>query len=388
MSTHILIMAPLYPPFVKGGGPIRSIYNLVNALSNDYSFSVITGDRDLGDSVKPAYIKADEWLDAEGTRVLYTPAARLSPIRLVRLLRQANADVIYCNSFFSYRFSILPVLMSRLGLVPGRFVLAPRGEFSPGALGLKARKKHFFLCLAKAIKLHKSVTWHATTEDEAKLIRKVIQDHPTVIVAPNLVEPPSQTLGADYSEKAKGQLKIVFVSRITRKKNLKFALQSLEGVRGNFEFDIYGPIEDRGYWRECEELARSLCSEHEIRYLGPVPHSDIPRIFRNAQVFLFPTLGENFGHVIYESLASGCPVITSDQTPWIDLANWGAGHALSLGDPAAFTRRIQELVDLPPHDYRRHSLNAMNFARYVAESSRRDHNYNALFSGLDSNEIS
>ena len=34
-------------------------------------------------------------------------------------------------------------------------------------------------------------------------------------------------------------------------------------------------------------------------------------------LFVFPTLGENFGHVIYESLMCGTPVLVSDNTPWL-----------------------------------------------------------------------
>lgn len=385
MSTHILIMAPYYPPFVKGGGPIRSIYNLVNTLSTDYRFSVITGDRDLGDSVKGKSIRTDKWVDVEGARVLYAPATKLSPLRLARLLRQSHPDVIYCNSFFSYRYSILPVLLSRLRLTSGRLVLAPRGEFSPGALSLKNRKKRLFLGLSRAMRLHKSVTWHATTDAEADLVRAEMAAPVSIVVAPNLVDPPTQKPEALDREKSRGSLKIVFVSRITRKKNLKLALQCLEGIQGNIELDIYGPLEDLQYWRECEEIMHTLESRHQIKYRGTASHSDIPAIFRHAQILLFPTLGENFGHVIYEALANGCPVITSDQTPWIDLNARGAGQSLPLDDIGAFSDAVQRFVDMPQPEYLVASRQAHSYGIQVANESARDRGYHCLFD-LGSND--
>jgi glycosyltransferase involved in cell wall biosynthesis len=35
--------------------------------------------------------------------------------------------------------------------------------------------------------------------------------------------------------------------------------------------------------------------------------------------FVLPTIGENFGYVFLEALAAGCPLITSDRTPWTTL---------------------------------------------------------------------
>src|SRR5581483_8212658 len=61
---------------------------------------------------------------------------------------------------------------------------------------------------------------------------------------------------------------------------------------------------------------------------------------------LFPTHGENYGHVIREALAAGCPVIISDQTPWRGLEALGVGWDLALSDPQAFTGVLQRCIDM------------------------------------------
>jgi len=51
-------------------------------------------------------------------------------------------------------------------------------------------------------------------------------------------------------------------------------------------------------------------------------------IFSQATAFVFPTLVENFGHVIAETLSVGCPVSVTANTPWTELIQSGAGKQL------------------------------------------------------------
>ena len=48
-KNRILIFIDWFLPAYKAGGPIRSIANLVDHLSESFKFYIITGDRDLGD---------------------------------------------------------------------------------------------------------------------------------------------------------------------------------------------------------------------------------------------------------------------------------------------------------------------------------------------------
>jgi glycosyltransferase involved in cell wall biosynthesis len=43
---------------------------------------------------------------------------------------------------------------------------------------------------------------------------------------------------------------------------------------------------------------------------------DVPGTFAQYDLFAFPSRGENFGHVVLESLSVGTPVLVSDRTPW------------------------------------------------------------------------
>jgi glycosyltransferase involved in cell wall biosynthesis len=86
---------------------------------------------------------------------------------------------------------------------------------------------------------------------------------------------------------------------------------------------------------------------------GAVPHEQVRQTLLAHDVFLLPTLGENFGHVIAEALQAGCPVVVSDRTPWRGLQDLGVGWDLPLGDLRAFTRVLQHCADMAPDEFDR-----------------------------------
>lgn len=47
---RVLVCVPHYLPGMKAGGPIRSLGHLVEHLGEEFEFSLLTADRDLGDT--------------------------------------------------------------------------------------------------------------------------------------------------------------------------------------------------------------------------------------------------------------------------------------------------------------------------------------------------
>src|SRR5690606_7270294 len=108
-------------------------------------------------------------------RVYYAPLEQLTITRIEKLMRDTPFDILDLNSFFSYRFTIQPLILRRLGRIPRQpVILAPRGEFSQGALELKRWKKALFISMAKAFGLYNGLIWQASSEYEADDIRRVL----------------------------------------------------------------------------------------------------------------------------------------------------------------------------------------------------------------------
>jgi glycosyltransferase involved in cell wall biosynthesis len=359
----ILILSDYYLPGYKGGGSSRTLINTVDHLGGEFRFKLLTSDRDLGDTGPYPQVAFGSWQPVGGAEVFYLSPRDLSLRSLRALIRRTKHDVLYLNSFFSPNFTIKPLLLRRLGLIPRvPTILAPRGEFSPGALMLKGFKKRAYLTFARALGLYRNVVWQASSEYEEESIRSWLGDHVRVVIARDL--PPLTFGGGEQPprrEKTAGRLKIVFLSRISRKKNLSGALRMLDGLKGEVQFDIYGPLEDRGYWAECQRVIDSLPRNVQVRYCGGVAHEQVVDAMAEHDLFFFPTLGENYGYVVLEALIAGCPVLLSDRTPWRNLKERGVGWDLPLDQPERFRAVLQGCVEMNPQEHRSWSHRARTF---------------------------
>lgn len=362
MNTKVLLFTTYYTPAVKGGGPIQSIKNIVENLSNQLSFYIITSDRDLGDEHPYKNVKSNVWTRVGKANVYYVDKKSINLRMLIHSIKNIDYDVIYLNSFFSYRDSILPILVNKLyGKPTKQIIIAPRGEFSEGALSLKRGKKRVYLHLAKILGIYKKIKWHATAEEEKKDIISIIGEKANVVIASNLTADYTKLNYYDGKNKAIGELKIIFLSRLHPKKNLKKAIEFLNKVKGEICLSIYGPIEDNMYWNECENMIKKLPSNIRVEYKGIIAHNDISGVFQKNHIFLLPTLGENFGHVISEALVGGCPIIISDKTPWVNLESERVGFDIPLKNEDEFVNAIQKFVDMDKQEYLIYSKNAFEY---------------------------
>jgi len=368
-KTIILSFVSHYLPGYKAGGPIRTLANMVDRLGDEFQFNIITADRDFNDTKAYAGPEIGRWNRVSKADVLYTSQKMRSLKVFRKILSSTQSDIIYLNSFFSHHFTIRPLLLRRLNLISSiPFILAPRGEFSPGALGLKSLKKTMYIWTAKAFGLYHGIIWHASSEYEEVDIRRWFGRDVQVVVAPNLLplihlEDELQT----KRKKASGSLKIIFLSRISRKKNLHIALKMLNGLKGKVSFNIYGPMEDKNYWAECKKIIAALPENIKVRYCSSVEHANVSTVMSEHDIFFLPTLGENFGHVILEAICAGCPVLISDQTPWRDLARKGIGWDLPLNNSAMFRQVLQTCIDMNQGEYDILSKRARKYGFMIAK---------------------
>jgi glycosyltransferase involved in cell wall biosynthesis len=344
----ILTFVTFYLPGYKAGGPLRTIANMVDHLSDDFNFLIVTMDRDLGDKFPYPGVQTKQWQPVGNAMVYYLPHKDCTIKEIANLIVKTQHDVLYLNSFFEPIFTLKPLLARRFGWIPNKpIIVAPRGEFSTGAIELKYLKKFLYIKFASLFRLYKNVTWQASSEYEAMDIVRVLNASRAFIhVASDLssrecidgiVDVPVHF--RDDSE----AVRIVFLSRISPMKNLDFALRVLSKVNASAIFDIYGPIEDAGYWLTCKKLMTQLPTNVSVNYLGSVHPAQVADIFSRYDLFFFPTRGENYGHVIAEALSVGTKVLLSDQTPWRQLETEQIGWDIPLQNLDRFVRIIDGL---------------------------------------------
>jgi glycosyltransferase involved in cell wall biosynthesis len=317
LKKKILSFVDYYLPGYKAGGPIQSIANLVENLGDEFEFDIICNDHDLLDREPHANVKIDEWNAVSKARVFYASRKSLNFKIIKKLLNETKYDLFYFNSFFSFKFTILPLFIYKFFLFSKKpCIIAPRGEFSLGALKLKYIKKIIYLYISKLLGLYNNLYWQASSDNEKKDILRNFRIAETLIyIAPDLISYEPIALN-HLSLRKSGPLRIIFLSRITPMKNLNFLLRVLQKVNFPIELSIYGPKDDLSYWKECLYSIDQLPSNIKLLVGDPIPQKQVKNILQKHDVFVLPTLGENFGHIIIEALIAGVPAIISNKTFW------------------------------------------------------------------------
>jgi glycosyltransferase involved in cell wall biosynthesis len=115
---------------------------------------------------------------------------------------------------------------------------------------------------------------------------------------------------------------VLFIGTIEPRKNLPALLQALLKLK---QTGIVIPLVIAGSrgWGTGEFLALEKELGSQIHEIGYVDDADLPFLYHEAQLFIFPSLAEGFGLPLLESLASGTPVLCSDIPVFHEI-----GHAL------------------------------------------------------------
>lgn len=356
---------------------------MIAHLGEEFQFLVVTRNTDYTESTPYSAIIPNTWTKQEGFEGFYIDEAALRYSTLKKLFRETACDIVYVNGIYSWYFSILPLWFAKKN--NKQLVVCSRGMLSAHALGVKSLKKKIFIGLAKFLRLYNHVVFHATNQEEASAIRKLLGNKTNVQIAPNLPrKAPKLFLSR---EKNPGQITLTSVARISPEKNTLFAIEVIRNYalkhltqphetnfleKVHLILDLYGPVYDQEYWKQCKEVIKSLPPQVRVTYRGSLAPEKLGDVFENAHFLLMPSQGENFGHTILESLQHGCPVIISDRTPWrglqhMDAVNGSVGWDLSLEQPEKFTEVLESCISMDQEEYSAMSLRAFNYAKGVTE---------------------
>lgn len=278
-SIKVMVFGTYFPPAFRAGGPVKTLNALVKQAPDGFDVRVLTRDADLGET-DPMPVTRDTWIAHGASQVRYiTNHSIRSWWNALRAARAFKPDIVYCNSFFDPRFSILPQLLARVRLF-GRpaVVVSPSGEFARDALAMKHRKKAAYLRLYSVTGMSRQVRWHASNSSERDDIMHVMGARSPVIVRENLTALP-QTATLPSRSKTARNLRAVHLARLAPIKGLAVLLDGLGMVDEDLSLDVFGPVEDLAYAKRCRELAERLPSKIEVRFNGPVEPDDVRRCF-------------------------------------------------------------------------------------------------------------
>jgi len=373
---RVLVCVSRYLPGFKSGGPIRAISNMIARLSAQFEFFVVTRDRDATDRQPFPGIEHNRWHRVGDAQVFY--CASITSSVLLEALRDAKPDLIHLNSFSDTLTRVLLWLrrMGKLDDIP--VLLAPRGEFSAGAMRIRRTKKRLYGTLTKLVGLYDNLHWQVSTPIEEE---ELLQASPARGLTSHSVHVVPEIFDAAVSSfhhplKRAGTVTLAFISRMSEKKNLHFLLDVLMEVRGDVAINLFGPVADKDvpYWTLCQSYLHNLPANIKAQYLGPLHHAMVPQTLREHHFFVLPTKGENFCHAAVESILNGTPVILSDRTPWVNLSPARAGFDIPLTSRNEWIDALQRCVDMDQKTYSTYLDGTRDYScRFSIENAVQEH---------------
>ena len=344
VKPRILILIGAFWPGHESAGPNLSIKAMCQALCDEFDFLLVARDRPFG-AAEPM-VANDAWHDLGWAKIHYLTVGRNGAEGLAALLRETPHDVLFSNGFFDREFTIPALLARRFGKAPRRpAIVAPRGEFSSGALGIKGARKGLYRFIVKTLGLANQVTFQVTSAEEEADIRAAFPRNPVARIGN--VRP----LFALPDHRPGKVFRATFLGRISPVKGLDVALEALALVTQHVDFTIYGPISDATHWARCQALIAALPANVTAHHDGELPNDAVPAAMARQDILLLPARSENFGHAIFEALAAGTPVLIGDKTPWRGLEEAKAGFDIALPDAPAVASAIDRLAAMPADGY-------------------------------------
>jgi glycosyltransferase involved in cell wall biosynthesis len=212
---------------------------------------------------------------------------------------------------------------------PTPLVISPHGMLAPVALAFSRLKKRAFWALLQGPVIRAAACLHATCEQEYGEIRGFGLANPVAIIPLGIDLP--EAIAAPSAAPAVERV-VLSLGRIHPKKGLAGLVHAWSKVETGYpgwRLKIVGPTE-LGHDNELRALAMALgLTRFSIE--GPIYGEAKTTVYRDADVFVLPTLNENFGLTVAEALIAGTPVISTKGAPWGGLEREGCGWWIDHG---------------------------------------------------------
>ena len=168
--------------------------------------------------------------------------------------------------------------------------------------------------------------------------RRSVEDHfgagLPITVTPYGAPPPlvSQPGRRDPGE----PLRLFYAGHLAQRKGIAYLIAALQRLSVPWQLTLAGPLPSAAPAELDAFLADERCN-----WLGHIPHRTLLEGMTRAHVFVFPSIVEGFGMVLYEAMAAGLPVITTPHTAGPDIMTDGReGFIVPIRNPDAIAARL------------------------------------------------
>jgi glycosyltransferase involved in cell wall biosynthesis len=137
-----------------------------------------------------------------------------------------------------------------------------------------------------------------------------------------------------------GTKRILFVSRLLRRKGAQFLLAAVAGLREDWDVHVVGDGPHRG---QLEEIARRMPRRPTFHGWVDNGSAELAALYRDASIFVFPSLAENSPVSLLEAMAAGCAIVATDLESCREVLG-DAARYFPPADVDALGRHFEELT--------------------------------------------
>ena len=345
IKNKILHVVDSFYPAVEFGGPIKSTKALCDFIINDvnYDLTVVANNKLRPHSSLTLDQKTDVFISSTNKyNIKWIDHSRwysglIFIIKLVRLIRQT--DLVHLTGLFN-NCSLFTIII--VFLFNKKIVISPRGSIQAIFEFPEVNRLRFKLLILKFYSIllrYNNSYWLGTTEVENNYSKRIKKLRSFLCINPVDLPIP------DYKKNKKNKFVICFISRLTQKKGvIRFLDITSKLPSDNFEVIIAGTPENKLIYEKVLSYTRDY---NNIKYYGLVTGLEKKEFYSKSDLFLFPSVSENFGIVIAEALSYGCSVLTSIKSPWSKHLEDGVLETFELTETDySITKKIINIFNL------------------------------------------
>lgn len=258
------------------------------------------------------------------------------------LLDELKPDVVHVNGCWMLQCS-WTVFWAKSKGYP--VVISPHGMLEPWDIEKNYWTKKLpalLLYQKKAIKIANALVATAETEKE-NLIKLGYNKNVTVVPNGIVID------GIKMKESWEERKQMLFLALYRRNKGIDILMQAISHMKEQLKDwkVIIAGVESDYTVEELKKMSIDLGISNIINVVGSLFGEAKWKVYRESDVFILPTLNENFGIVIAESLICGTPVITTKGAPWPQIPTYKCGWWIE--------RSVEELTQTI-HEFLRTSI--------------------------------
>lgn len=327
---RVAFVTPFYYPEVKFGGPPKRLHAMAKELlARGHEVSVVT----FHSERHSARHRARE----ENVSIQYVPwvgkSLRQVPRRFLEFRDViARAQLVHCFGLYNLLCPLAAQMAARHGKP---LVLEPMGMFVPrmANVGIKNLYHFCFTRRIAAVAARIVATSDLEMEELGSLAvpPKLVMRRNGLDVASFAGLPSGGPMRERWNVPANCRL-VLYLGRISAKKNLldlirAFAMSAVRDAR----LVIAGPVSEARYLRQLHAEIAASEQNTRITVQPPVYGEDLEAALNAADLFVLPSINENFGNAAAEAVAAGVPVLLTDTCGIAPMIHRRAGLAVPLG---------------------------------------------------------